>query len=181
MAAWNIHHEWRCISQPWMTIWRCISHWTWEDFPWRPVTLTGGWWVYVFLCPNCHLLVRRLMTYGTIYPFFLGGGNWRIIPGLEISHEKAFGRGWQPYLGDLKTMVINHLLNGMILQVALCMGMGLARISPSEMLPCYPVFFRNLAFLHVSCIIFVLYRHYLLKLYGRFRFWKRVVLKRISN
>ena len=29
---------------------------------------------------------------------------------------KPFGRGTLPYLGDLLTIVINHLLNGMILQ-----------------------------------------------------------------
>ena len=30
--------------------------------------------------------------------------------------ERSFGRGTTRFLGDLLTMVINHLLNGMILQ-----------------------------------------------------------------
>ena len=35
-----------------------------------------------------------------------------------MSHKKPFGKGTLPYLGNFLTMVINHLLNGMILQVA---------------------------------------------------------------
>ena len=44
----------------------------------------------------------------------------RIIPGLVsgyISHGKAIWKGKTPYLWDLFTMVISHLLTGMILQV----------------------------------------------------------------
>ena len=52
------------------------------------------------------------------------GGTWRIIPVSDwlgsppfISHLTHL-EGEYPYWGDLLTMVINHLLNGMILQVA---------------------------------------------------------------
>ena len=37
---------------------------------------------------------------------------------LFISHLKSFGRGITPFRGLTITMVINHFLNGMILQVA---------------------------------------------------------------
>ena len=43
-------------------------------------------------------------------------GKWLGIP-LFMSHEKAILEGKSPYLGDLLTMVINHLLIGMLLQV----------------------------------------------------------------
>ncbi len=49
--------------------------------------------------------------------------TWRIIPVTKwlgstpfMSHLGQL-EGEQPYLGDLLTMVTNHLLNGMILQV----------------------------------------------------------------
>ena len=42
-------------------------------------------------------------------------------PGF-ISHEKAIGKGNHPQLGDLLTMVVDHLLAAMIPQV--CFGLG---------------------------------------------------------
>ena len=55
----------------------------------------------------------------------LGEGTWRIIP-LSKQLVTPVYRPWnghlegeQAYLGDLLTMIINHLLTGMILQVQL--------------------------------------------------------------
>ena len=51
--------------------------------------------------------------------------TWRIIPLSKwvvttiYKPWKAHLEGEQPYLGDLLTMVINHLLTGMILQVSI--------------------------------------------------------------
>ena len=51
---------------------------------------------------------------------------WRIIRVSKwlgsppfLTHEWPFGRETLPYLGDLPTMVINHFLIGMILQVGI--------------------------------------------------------------
>ncbi len=56
---------------------------------------------------------------------FLVGSAWRIIPFSKwlgsppfISHEVWPFVREQPQLGDVLTMVINHLLSGMILQVS---------------------------------------------------------------
>ena len=52
-----------------------------------------------------------------------GAPTWRIIPVSKwlvtpvYKPSKGHLEGEQPYLGDLLTMVINHLLTGMILQV----------------------------------------------------------------
>ena len=42
--------------------------------------------------------------------------TWKIIP-VSISHLDQKRRGISPGLGDLLTIVINHIQNGMILQV----------------------------------------------------------------
>ena len=54
---------------------------------------------------------------------FFGWDTWRIIPvskWLVTPFISNLGdlEGEQSYLGDLLTMVINHLLTGMILQVS---------------------------------------------------------------
>ena len=60
--------------------------------------------------------------------------NWLGSPPF-ISHL-AYLEGEYPYLGDLLTMVINHLLNGMILQVGLGMEhMELILRVPSHSFP----------------------------------------------
>ena len=55
-----------------------------------------------------------VVAVGLLFRFL--GGNLRKPP-IFLSHEWPFGRGKLPYLGDLLTMVVNHLLAGMILQV----------------------------------------------------------------
>ena len=72
---------------------------------------------------RCCRVVRRRFPTRAKLPGFVGGG-WRSSPGgayLEdqppfISHLANL-EGEEPYLADLLTMVINHLLTGMILQV----------------------------------------------------------------
>ena len=70
--------------------------------------------------------------------------TWRIIPGLISrlgsppfpSHKQNHLEGEQPYLGDLLTMLIDHLLDGTILQVFVfgdqeeCFGSPLVIVEP---------------------------------------------------
>ena len=60
----------------------------------------------------CFQLLWHLQASNSSILGFRSNKFWRIIPG-----SKLLIRG-QPYLGDLLTMVINHLLTGMILQVS---------------------------------------------------------------
>ena len=59
----------------------------------------------------------------THHPYLEDGlpfSKWKGSP-LFISHEEAMWKGClTPFRGLTNTMVINHLLNGMILQVSLC-------------------------------------------------------------
>ena len=74
--------------------------------------MTGFWRIFVHpkVAPSTNNSIGNVPT-------------WRIIPVSKwlvtpiYKPFRPFGRGTLPYLGDLLTMVINHLLNGMILQV----------------------------------------------------------------
>ena len=111
----------------------------------------GSNWVIVCYLPTCYHKPERFIDYqvggknGLVY-HHLGvfnlvviwgttildnhPGTWRIIPFSKwlvtpiYKPFRPFGRGITPFRGLTITMVINHLLNGMILQVAEGRGPG---------------------------------------------------------